>query len=86
MACCNEKWSNWLASQLKKKVLQKSIKISEIKGQCVYFMGLHLKKDLSTDGRRGTDVTQLQLQHKNVFLVIPDQLQTFFVFNRQHFN
>ena len=37
------------------------------------------KNDLSTDGRRGTDVTQLHLQHtKNVFVVIPDQLQTFF--------
>ena len=31
----------------KKKVPLKSIKISEMKGQCVYFMGLHLKNYLS---------------------------------------
>ena len=40
-----------------------------------------------TDGRRGSDVTQLHLQHtQKCLLVSPDQLQTMFFLNRKNFN
>ena len=89
----HEKWSNWLASLNKSSKIHQ---ISEMKGQCVYFMGLHLKiiyhrrrigNIIMTDGRRGSDVTQLHLQHtKKCLLVSPDQLQTIYFLNRQNFN
>ena len=41
---------------------------------------------MSTDGRKGSDVTQLHLQHtRKCLLVSPDQLQTIFFLNRQNF-